>query len=115
MHVLRLSISLAALTLSLWMVDTAVCAAESVPPYISAAVNDANRPEGQKREDAARKPAETIAFAGLKPGDKVLLTISPLQEAIGENIKPLLGTVMRYDDPFGAAAPPEEWEAVRGC
>jgi len=51
----------------------------------------------------------------LKPGEKVLLTISPIAEATGENSKPLLGTVTRYDDPFGPASPNDEWEALRGC
>ena len=49
----------------------------------------------------------------LKPGDKVLLTISPIAEATGQNPTLLLGTVTRYDDPFGPAAPIEEWEAPR--
>ena len=49
----------------------------------------------------------------LKPGDKVLLTISPIAEATDENPRPLLGTVTRYDDPFGPAAPIDEWEALR--
>ena len=49
----------------------------------------------------------------LKPGDKVLVTISPIAEATGKNLQPLLGTVTRYDDPFGPAAPPEDWEALR--
>jgi hypothetical protein len=44
----------------------------------------------------------------LRPGAKVMLTISPISEATGENSNPLLGTVMRYDDPFGPAAPLEE-------
>lgn len=49
----------------------------------------------------------------LKPGEKVTLTISPIAEASGENAKLLLGTVTRYDDPFGPATAPEEWEALR--
>lgn len=39
----------------------------------------------------------------LKPGEKVALMISPIAEANGENPKPLQGTVLRYDDPFGPA------------
>src|ERR1700733_15758077 len=46
--------------------------AQSIPPYVSAAVSDAGRPDADKQRDADRKPAETIAFAGLKPGDSVL-------------------------------------------
>jgi hypothetical protein len=51
----------------------------------------------------------------LKPGAKVLLTISPQVDTTGENSRPLLGTVTRYDDPFGPATSPEEWEALSGC
>lgn len=40
-------------------------------PTITAAVADASRPAADKERDANRKPAEVIAFAGLKPGDKV--------------------------------------------
>jgi predicted methyltransferase len=42
--------------------------AQSVPPAIAAAVADAARPEADKERDTARKPAETVAFAGVKPG-----------------------------------------------
>lgn len=38
---------------------------------VMAAVADAGRPENDKAVDALRKPAETIEFAGVKPGDKV--------------------------------------------
>ena len=38
---------------------------------ISAAIADPARPEGDRARDADRKPAETLAFAGVKPGDKV--------------------------------------------
>jgi predicted methyltransferase len=42
--------------------------AQSVPPAIAAAVADPARPATDKERDAARKPAETVAFAGVKPG-----------------------------------------------
>lgn len=52
----------------------------------------------------------------LKPGAKVLLTISPQAEAtVAKNPTPLRGTVIRYDDPFGPATTPDEWEALRDC
>lgn len=38
---------------------------------ITAAVADAARPEADRARDAARKPAEIIAFTGVEPGDKV--------------------------------------------
>jgi predicted methyltransferase len=45
--------------------------AQAISPAIDAAVNDANRPAADKARDADRKPAESVAFSGMKPGDKV--------------------------------------------
>ncbi|MFT3906504.1 MAG: hypothetical protein QM718_09390 [Steroidobacteraceae bacterium] len=42
-----------------------------IPAYISAAVADASRPDSDRQRDVNRKPAEVLAFAGVKPGDKV--------------------------------------------
>jgi predicted methyltransferase len=47
-------------------------AAEKIPAYISAAVADPGRPDEDKQRDANRKPAETVQFTGIKPGDKVV-------------------------------------------
>jgi hypothetical protein len=57
-----------------------------------------------------RSPAPT-----LKPGLKVVLAISAQAEAKAEDPTPLVGTVIRYDDPFGPATNPKEWEAQREC
>jgi predicted methyltransferase len=38
---------------------------------IAAAVADPARPEADRQRDANRKPAECLAFAGVKPGDRV--------------------------------------------
>ena len=43
-------------------------AAVRVPPAVSAAVADPARPDADKARDAGRKPAETLAFAGVRPG-----------------------------------------------
>lgn len=45
--------------------------AQTPSSAVTAAVADAGRPENQRAVDAMRKPAETVAFAGVKPGDKV--------------------------------------------
>ncbi|HSM97268.1 MAG TPA: hypothetical protein VLT91_14590, partial [Rhizomicrobium sp.] len=45
--------------------------AASVPDYVSKAVADTTRPKADTDRDALRLPAETIAFAGVKPGMKV--------------------------------------------
>jgi len=42
--------------------------AQSAPPTIAAAVADSARPDTDKERDTNRKPAETLAFAGVKPG-----------------------------------------------
>ena len=43
-----------------------------IPKYITMAVDDAGRPDADKQVDADRKPAETVAFAGIKPGETVI-------------------------------------------
>src|SRR5579862_1457429 len=66
-HPLILSASLAA-ALSF----SAICArAADVPANIKAAVADSNRPDADKQRDANRKPAETLAFLGVKSGGSV--------------------------------------------
>jgi predicted methyltransferase len=50
--------------------------AQSVPPAIAAAVADHARPAADKERDANRKPAETVAFAGVRPG-MVVAELSP--------------------------------------
>jgi predicted methyltransferase len=43
-------------------------AASGVPAYIATAVADPSRPAADTQRDADRKPAEVIAFSGMKPG-----------------------------------------------
>lgn len=43
----------------------------AVPGNIAAAVADSNRPDADSALDADRKPAETLAFAGVKSGESV--------------------------------------------
>src|ERR1700743_762670 len=42
--------------------------AQKPTPAITAAVADKGRPEADTKRDADRKPAEVVAFAGVKPG-----------------------------------------------
>ena len=60
---------LAAFAVSLVAVPTQ---AASLAEVVRKAVADAGRPESDKQRDADRKPAETIAFAGIKPGDRIV-------------------------------------------
>src|ERR1700750_2611430 len=39
-----------------------------IPASVSSAVSDAGRPKADTDVDNLRKPAETLAFAGVKPG-----------------------------------------------
>src|SRR5262245_30579378 len=47
-------------------------AGEAVPDYIRKAVADVGRPPGDLARDADRKPAESIAVSGMKPGQIVV-------------------------------------------
>ena len=51
-----------------------------IPKPIAAAVADPARPQADRDRDADRKPAECIAFAGLKPGDHIALIGNTLLE-----------------------------------
>ncbi len=46
-------------------------AASAIPKNIAAAVADTARPAEDTQRDADRKPGESLAFAGVKPGQKV--------------------------------------------
>ena len=51
---------------------SAVFAAADIPPYVEAAVADANRPKASIEQDSTRHPAEIMAFTMAKPGDNVV-------------------------------------------
>jgi predicted methyltransferase len=53
------------------MTVSASAIAQAIPAAISAAVADPARSEADRARDPQRKPAEALAFAGVKPGDKV--------------------------------------------
>jgi predicted methyltransferase len=67
------TLSLAAGTLlaTLAFAITDVQAASGVSKEIKAAVADPARPQADRDRDADRKPAESVAFAGVKPGQTV--------------------------------------------
>jgi predicted methyltransferase len=45
--------------------------ATPIPGYIAAAVADDSRPQADRQRDPLRKPANVIAFAGIKPGERI--------------------------------------------
>ena len=65
------SLFVVAIVLAAWTSMPAK-AESGIPSYITAAIADAGRPPEDKAQDANRKPAEVLAFAGIKPGDKVV-------------------------------------------
>lgn len=67
----RTLIFVAAALMAAGSLTVAARAASDIPAYVVAAVADPNRPATDSQRDAARKPAEMLAFAGVKPGDKV--------------------------------------------
>lgn len=65
--VLALSLLAGGTSLAAW----AAAHAAAIPPAVSAAISDPARPDTDTARDADRKPAETLAFAGVQPGYKV--------------------------------------------
>ena len=45
--------------------------ASHVPAYVTAAVADPSRPDADKARDANRKPAQTLLFLEVRPGEKI--------------------------------------------
>ncbi|MBT2133970.1 methyltransferase [Croceibacterium sp. LX-88] len=61
-------VALALVVSGLALSGTAIAQGADPVAAIAAAVADAQRPETDTARDAARKPAEIVAFAGVKPG-----------------------------------------------
>lgn len=61
----------ASLSLSACMHEPSAPAAAGNPGYIAAAIADSNRPDADKLRDANRKPAQTLEFLGVKPGEQI--------------------------------------------
>jgi len=60
-----------AVTAAILLAVTTPLAAQKVTPAITAALADPSRPADHRARDAARKAGELLAFAEIKPGDKV--------------------------------------------
>jgi predicted methyltransferase len=70
----------------------AVVAKDRIPAYLAAAVADTGRPDADRQRDADRKPAESMLFAGIKPGSHVVELVPGggyytrlLSRAVGKN------------------------------
>lgn len=67
-----MSVTLAACALAFGVIAFAAGGqAHAVSAAITAAVADSSRPNSDTTRDADRKPEQTLAFSGIKPGDKV--------------------------------------------
>jgi predicted methyltransferase len=69
---MRTSMFVAAALLAAPFLGFAVMAAGKIPAPVAAAVADPSRPTADTDRDAARKPAEMLAFAGIKPGEQIV-------------------------------------------
>ena len=46
-----------------------------------------------------------------KDGEEVEVTVNKVEKAPHNSKYPLRGTLLKYEDPFEPAVPPEDWEA----
>jgi predicted methyltransferase len=70
-HTIARSGLLAAVFLAAVQTQAAQAPAPRIPDFLAAAVADPARPPADVERDPNRKPAETVLFAGVKPGFKV--------------------------------------------
>jgi predicted methyltransferase len=66
---MRKSWGVLALAAGVWIASAT--AQSDIAPHITAAIADAARPPLDKFRDERRKPAQTLGFAGIKPGMKI--------------------------------------------
>jgi predicted methyltransferase len=64
-------VTIAVFCAALALAGSAAAAQPAIPQSIQRAVADPGRPPGDVARDVNRKPAETLAFAGVKPGDQI--------------------------------------------
>jgi predicted methyltransferase len=84
----------------------------AVPKAVAAAVADPARPQADRDRDADRKPAECIAFAGLKPGQRIadLLPGGGYFTRIFSGVVGPKGEVLAVATPKRPDAPPDRPE-----
>jgi len=68
----RLAVTFAAAICLATVASTGNAKSPGIPKPVAAAVADPARPQADRDRDADRKPAECIAFAGLKPGQRIV-------------------------------------------
>jgi len=106
------STALLATALGFATLASAADKAPVVSKAIAAAVADPARPQADRDRDADRKPAESIAFAGLKPGDRIadLLPGGGYFTRIFSGVVGAKGEVIAVATPKRPDAPPDRPE-----
>ena len=89
--------------------------AADMPDYVSKAVADPSRPKTDSARDPLRAPAETLAFAGVKPG----MTVAELfpsggyyTRMISDVVGPK-GKIYGIENPNGTRARTPRWPPSR--
>ena len=102
----------AAATCIAMLSSTATAKSPAVPKYIAAAIADPARPQADRDRDADRKPAECVAFAGLKPGQRIadLLPGGGYFTRIFSGVAGPKGEVIAVATPKRPDAPPDRPE-----
>jgi predicted methyltransferase len=94
------------------LASTVIAKAPAIPKPIATAVADPARPQADRDRDAERKPAECIAFAGLKPGQRIadLLPGGGYFTRIFSGVVGPKGEVLAVATPKRPDAPPDRPE-----
>jgi predicted methyltransferase len=114
---MKRAISLAATPLlTFGLAVGAVGAAEHmpIPTYIADAVADPARPASDTEKDSSRKPADTLAFAGVKPGYQVI-ELAPGKGYYTRMLSVIVGAkgkVTTVGSPPKPGAPPPPVQAI---
>jgi predicted methyltransferase len=89
---------------------------------VAAAIADSNRPLPDRNRDADRKPAQVIAFAGLKPGDRIGEFLPPTGywarifcNVVGESGKVYSAVLPSEESTDAPADPPASDAAGAAC
>lgn len=95
----------------------ALAAQAATPAYVARAIADKGRPEADTKLDAERRPAEMLAFAGVKPGQTVVDLIPGggyftriFSKAVGPTgtVYAVSGPIRPSDDPSKPAPKPAQ-------
>ncbi|GGA50960.1 class I SAM-dependent methyltransferase [Dyella nitratireducens] len=90
--------------------------ASSPPAYVAHAISDNTRPAADKQVDNDRRPAALIAFAGIKPGDRVadVMPGGGYFTRLFSKVVGIKGHVYAVvPEAYASKAPPERLKSIR--